>query len=909
MTYIHAFDEPGVPERAVVGGKGLGLVRLAAAGVRVPPGFVVTTGAYRDFVAANGLADQIDELVRDVDHDDADALTAATDLIRDRIGAGILPGGLDELIAKAYDALGAGEQLHVAVRSSGTAEDMGEASFAGLYDSFLDVRGADEVVAAVRRCWASLWTTRCASYRHRLGLDHRDAEVAVVVQQMVRAEAAGVMFTANPLNERTDEFVINANYGLGESIASGAVTPDELVLDTGTLRVKRRTLGSKLVRVDRAADGTGTVRTDTAPADQARYSIDDATAAGLGEIARRILDWSEGIPQDIEWAVADGTAYVVQSRDITGANFLWEEDIESWQTAPDDEDVVWSHTWTKAFWTGAVTPLFYSLRGRELRNSDVRLFTLWGFDDLAGMRRFKYRRNTVYFSSDADRIYYRNVLPTQLRQHSLGNLPPEWRDEAAVAAFDLPKLLRMHARVRALTTDHGPLRTLKSVYRFVQEKTPEANSPSAEELRLLSDAELRREIAAKVRLFEDYLTILRPAFHVYSTTAFAVLRELLAAWYDGDNEYAFQDLISGLPQRTAMLQEQVDLWELAAELRRTPQLVEALWSAENGAAFFDAVRADPAGAVFAARYDEFMAEHGHRGHQDRDIWYPRRSEDPDIDFLSLRSLVAADAPSPVDNEHKLVAKREESTAEVLERIRARSFGSVRVEIFKVVLDYIHRFLVLRDDERPFADAITMGKKRAMTELGRRLYERGLIDEPDDYFHLAEYELYDLLDGRASRKLVRLKIRNRRSVFDRFVARTEVPPDYLRGNSPMEVDDGTDTGLEGVFAGQGMSRGTVTGTARIIGDLRHIGRVNRGEILVCNSTDPGWTPVFGLISGLILEAGGMLSHGACLSREYGLPAVTLPNAMQKIPDGATITVNGDTGRVTIVTEDAEATADD
>ena len=148
-------------------------------------------------------------------------------------------------------------------------------------------------------------------------------------------------------------------------------------------------------------------------------------------------------------------------------------------------------------------------------------------------------------------------------------------------------------------------------------------------------------------------------------------------------------------------------------------------------------------------------------------------------------------------------------------------------------------------------------------------------------------------------LVRVKIRNRRKIFENFVARTEIPPDYLLGNTPMEVDDGTSTGLDGTFQGAPMSRGSVTGTARIIGDLRLIGRLKQGEILVCNSTDPGWTPVFGLIAGLVLEAGGMLSHGACLSREYGLPAVTLPNAMQKIPDGATIKVNGDSGRVTIV----------
>ncbi|GAB3379687.1 PEP/pyruvate-binding domain-containing protein [Amycolatopsis echigonensis] len=215
MTYIHAFTDPGTPDRAVIGGKGLGLVRLAAAGVRVPPGFVVTTASYRDFVAENGLSDIIDGLVREVDHEDAEALTAATRQIQERIASGALPGGLDERIAKAYSGLGAGEEVYVAVRSSGTAEDMGDASFAGLYDSYLDIKGAEDVVDAVRRCWASLWTPRCAAYRKRLGFDHRDAEVAVVVQQMVAAETAGVLFTANPLTERTDEYVINASWGLG----------------------------------------------------------------------------------------------------------------------------------------------------------------------------------------------------------------------------------------------------------------------------------------------------------------------------------------------------------------------------------------------------------------------------------------------------------------------------------------------------------------------------------------------------------------------------------------------------------------------------------------------------------------------------------------------------------------------
>ena len=862
----------------------------------MPGGFVVTTGAYAQFLETTGLAARVSEVASGVDYDRAEQVETATAEIRQIITSTALPAEVEKDITAAYARLG--QDTYVAVRSSGTAEDMGDASFAGLYDTYLDIRGEADVLDAVRRCWASLWTARCASYRHRLGIPADEATVAVVVQKMIAADSAGVLFTANPLTERTDEMVVNANWGLGESIASGIVTPDEFVVDVSRLTIKAATLGSKEISIVRAPDGHGTVRQDTDAARRNEYSLQPDQVADLAAIGLRVLALAGGIPQDIEWALSAGTLYLLQSRDITGAQFLWDEDIEAWQTAPDPEDVTWSHTWTKAFWTGAVSPLFYSVRGRELRNSDERLFTLWGFEDLARTRRFKYRRSTVYFSSDADRIYYRNVLPAKLRQHHLDNLPPEWRPEAAKASFDVGRYLRMHARVRMLTADHGPLRNIATVYRFIEENSPVAAKPSADELRRFSDQELKREIAVKIQMFEDYLTILRPSFHVYSATAFTVLRELLDRWYDGDNAYAFQDLISGLPKRTAMLQEQLDMWELADLLGRTPELRQELFEQESGQEFLVALEGLEAGPPFLARYAEFLAKHGHRGHQDRDLWYARRSEDPQIDFLAFRTLVLAGAQSPEINEERLVATREKSTQEVLERISRRPLGAARVEIVKLVIAYIHKFLVLRDDERPFADLVTMSKKRAFAELGRRLHERGLLAGGDDYFFLAEQELYDLLEGRASRRLIDTKIANRRHVFERFLAREEIPPDYLRGNTPLSVDDGSGTSEAGVFQGIGMSRGSVTARARIIRDLREMERVEKGEILICNSTDPGWTPVFGMISGLVLESGGMLSHGACLSREYGLPAVTLANAMQRVPDGATITVDGDSGRLRI-----------
>jgi pyruvate,water dikinase len=217
-----------------------------------------------------------------------------------------------------------------------------------------------------------------------------------------------------------------------------------------------------------------------------------------------------------------------------------------------------------------------------------------------------------------------------------------------------------------------------------------------------------------------------------------------------------------------------------------------------------------------------------------------------------------------------------------------------------VLEYIHTFLVLRDDERHYIDRVTMAKKRSFQEVGRRLVERGVLERDDDFYFLAEHELWELFDGAPATPLTRAKIENRRRMFERFNARQESPPMYLQGNSPADLEESSvlsDDGLH--FLGTGTSRGNVTGRARVVPELKGIDRVQKGDILVCNATDPGWASVFPLISGLVMETGGMLAHGSCLSREYGLPAVTLPSAIMRIPDGATISVHGDSGEVRIL----------
>ncbi len=895
MEFIQQLDKITANDRALVGGKAVGLGKMTSAGVPVPPGFTVTTKAYLEFISANSLDPIIDELLLGLDYSLPDSVEIVSSGIHQRIIDAKMPTSVRAEIEKAYEAIGTG--VHVAVRSSGIAEDMGDASFAGLYDSFLDIRGTEDVIVAIQKCWASLWTARCLSYRNRLSIEHRQSLVAVVVQEMVAAEVAGVLFTANPLNERSDEVVINATWGLGESIASGIVTPDELILDHKSFKVKRIVIGSKELKIFRNPSGPGTKKTETSKSERDSRALTDEQAARLSAYGQRALEIAGGIPQDIEWAFRDDKFFILQSRDVTGAEFQWSEDLEVGNVGAMDDETTWSNFWAQEYWTGAVTPLFYSIRAEELSWSDFRLFKLWGFKDLVPERRFRFHRSTVYFNSDADRIYYRNVLPKALRSQRLNNLPPEWRDAAGNASWNLLAAMRMHLRIRLLTKDCGPFRQTTLVYKFINEKKVQNVWPSAKDLENFSDEEVIAELDHKMQMFEDYLTVLRPAFHVYSPYAFAILKYILENWYQGQNEYAFADLVTGLPRRTEMLIEQVDLWEVGEIIRKSPTLT-GLLQAHEGAEFFDACTGSDEGRAFLKTYQVFLEKHGHRGHQDRDLWNPRRSEDPMLDYRSFVTLVKASGTSPVDMEEELIHKRLTATEEVFSVLRKKMFGSFRVKFTQSVLNYIYTFLLLRDDERPFADQVTMAKKRATTELGRRLSQRNLIDKGDDFYFLGFTEINDVLRGTDQRPLTKLKIKNRRKMFDRFVAREEVPADYIRAGLPLQIDDLTTTDMPGVFQGTGTSRGLVTATARVVPDLQQIGRLQKGEILICNSTDPGWASAFGLISGLVIEAGGMLSHGACLSREYGLPAVTLSGAMRKIPDGAQVTVNGETGRVTI-----------
>ncbi|HTK66225.1 MAG TPA: PEP/pyruvate-binding domain-containing protein [Pseudonocardia sp.] len=935
---------------AIVGGKAANLGRTAAAGLPVPPAFVVTARAYREFVAHDGLGTRIAEQLAGLDTGDPDDLSARAGRIRELVIATAVPETAESAIRAGYDELTATHGTEfVAVRSSGTAEDLAGASFAGQHDTYLDVRGGDDVLDAVRRCWASLWTDRAVAYRSQRGFDHGLAgdgavdgggvALPVVVQAMVAADCSGVLFTADPMTGAVDRYVVNAGWGLGEGVVSGVLEPDQIVLDRATLEPVERTLGAKEVRVVRDPDtGSGTV-TETTPADlRARYAVDDVQLRQLARLGRRVTEYYGGWPQDIEWAFtgsgAEARLHLLQTREVTGVDLSWDSDLDDWkQTDPPAPDTLWSNVWAREIWCGRITPLMYSIRGEALTAAHTYSANMWGFPEVGRLPLFKYRRGTVYFNSRTDYLNHLNTVPPILRTGAvMPFVPPTWFADLEQQPFDWARFVKFFIRLRMIDKVTAPYAWMKNAF-FKEEHQKEyfAGLP-IEEIRELSDRELKDyaqlTVTKQAREYTDAYT----GLFVHVPLASAAMIWFLGQYYRGTNQMIFTDLVTGLPQRTLTQSANLAQLALADTIKADPELRKA-YDDHPGAAFFEVVAADARFAAFDEQYRRFVADYGHRGHADRDIWYDRRCENPGLDYDALGSLMLAEGVDHEATERRLIAQREAAADEVIDGLRRQPLAAVKIEAFKLLHDYLLRFFTWRDNERNHADRGTLAKKRAFAEIGRRLVERGVLTsgpadrKDEDFYYLSKDELFRLLEGDAGRvsidrattteerseagidhqhgvptdpRVLRAKITGRRRNCDRVNAEWH-PPMYLEGERAVELTVPGEPAPElpeGTLRGLGTSRGRATGTARVIGTQAQLGTLARGDVLVTNATDPGWTPAFLLISGLVLETGGMLAHGSCISREYGIPAVVIPGAMSLIENGARITVSGDTGEVMI-----------
>ncbi|MFT4581191.1 MAG: phosphohistidine swiveling domain-containing protein [Gammaproteobacteria bacterium] len=892
MSYIAQFSEARSLEIDIVGGKAASLARMAQADFPVPPGFTITTAAYAAFIAENGLAEKIASIAKQLDYDDFDDLDQRTRDIRALVENSTFPAGLQTSVEQCYGALG--DDVRVAVRSSATAEDLPDASFAGQHDTYLDIKTVDSIVDATKRCWASMWTARATSYRQTQGIDHFDVGVAVVIQQMVNSDVSGVVFTANPLTTATDETFINASWGLGEAIVAALVTPDSYIVQHHKFRVREKTLGSKKVKTVRNPEtGIGTVEIDVAQSDQDRFCLSDSQTSELTELCCRVMEYYGGFPQDLEFGIAAGQIYLLQSRRITGVEFTWDEELNYWHVIPEGEDLLLTRSMSDEVWHGAITPLFYTTRGKMLHDAHAATHKMWGLES-QNYRYYKPWKAGAYYDGRVEASDVTHMCPPPMRHMVIQHVAPPDRQGVIDAPFSYLKLARRIHRNGRLFPEYGLYGWIKMLKHYVYERVDEARGLSDEALRALSDKELIRHTVDRVKFEHQYIIDVWNGFFFNMRLMMLTLAYMVHSWYDGDNEMAGTDLLTGAERRSATVIENGTLWDLSKTIRASTQLMEDFNENTDGD-FLRALEQHDEGLAWLEKYNAFLAKSGHRGHADRDFYFKRRVEDPALDYRAFQSFLTVDAShDPEHLEGQSNKRRETAYAEVLESVRRKPFGFLKARAFKHVYSYVQTMLWLRDDHRDYVDIATFTYKRCFLEINRRLMERDVFETERDFWFLTERDLYALLEGAELTPLMKAKITARMTVFDLADRREASPPMYMKNNLAVSFDEDTGDGLQGT----GMSKGVITGPARIVKELKDIGKVQQGDIMIVFATDPGWTPVFLVISGLIIETGGLLSHGASISREYGIPAVQLPGAMQRIPDGATITIDGTSGAIRV-----------
>ncbi|MCB1668163.1 MAG: PEP/pyruvate-binding domain-containing protein [Porticoccaceae bacterium] len=896
------FKDELATELPTVGGKGANLGRLTAAGFDVPPGFVVGTAAYVSHM--ENLREMISNELATVNYDDAVQLDQCMEKIRDWITEAEVPASVARDIANAYEKMGS--DLYVAVRSSGTSEDLEGASFAGLHDTYLDIRGTDNLIDAVKRDWASMWSARATFYRNSQGFDHFESSIAVVVQTMVESEVSGVMFTGNPLNAATDEIMINASWGLGEAVVSGIVTPDELIVRHGDLKILNKTLGSKEVSIIRNQEtGLGIAEEETAGEKREAFSLSDTQIKELAALGARIQDTYGEFPQDIEWAYQGGQFYVLQARPITGVEFSWDADVTASVQGNDDileYDVIWSRTFPEEMWTGAISPLMFSWRCWGLNQCHSVGVHAYGYPELdyTSGRLWRYHKGVSYYNCKNDLELIKLAVPPQLRPAMLEKIPEAWHEEALNAPFDWERYLNMFQKVEKERPDMGLnwWRAIRDDF-INNEKYREETQPlSVEALGAMSDYDLRQYIAKVVRLEISSYDPPWNGLLWHMRESLGWTNWILENWYDGERTNLMMTLVTGTREPTITTIENHRLWKMADLIYKSPELTSLLKQYPD-ARFFDYVEQCINGPEFKKLHEEHMRLSGHRGHSDRDIEFDRRADNPGIDVALFKGLMGT--PDPLIQEEKIREQLEETIEHVYQNLLAQENGLVKAQQFRFLIDFSHNSLLYRDNEREVMDWSTYAIKLGYEEIMRRCEERGVLSEAHDGYFLTQEELYDALDGKANMALAQAKIKARKKNFDAIDRKVVHPSKYIQAGLAANVDAVAQHG-DGVFTGKTTSTGKVTGVARVVRELSQIGTVNKGEILIVHSTDPGWTPVFMLITGIVLETGGLISHGALLAREYGLPGVQIPGALELIPDGATITLDGDAGMVIIHDED-------
>lgn len=863
--YVLDLREADETQVAVVGGKGAHLGGLSAIeGIRVPDGFCVTTDAFRRIVAqAPSIEDQLDRLSRS-NPDDRDAIRALSAQMRRTIEEVAVPGDIAVAITRALTRLG--EQAACAVRSSATAEDLPTASFAGQQDTYLNVVGASAILQHVSRCWASLFTERAVVYRLRNGIDHRTVDMAVVVQRMVFPEASGVLFTADPVTGDRRVATVDAGFGLGEALVSGLVSPDVFAVRDG--EVVARTIAGKQ-RAVHALPGGGTRDVAVDARRQEQPALTDAQLVRLVRLGRRI-EAHFGRPQDIEWCLVDDGFHIVQSRPITTLFPVPE--------AGDREYHVYVSVGHGQMMTDPMKPLGFSM---------------WQLTALAPMHEAGGRLFvdvTQRLASPASRA---GLL------EAMGKGDPLIRDalETVLDRGDfVPSLPDAGPGGPPAGGPPGPIETDPAIVTELIERSEASVAALERGLRTKTGPALFDFL---LEAFEEHKRVLGDPLSMQAITA-----GMEATWWLNDKLWEWLGEKNAADTLTLSAPDNITsemglaLLDVADVIRPLPDVVEYLRDMEyaGDAAFLDELAKLPGGAGARDAVEAYLDRYGMRCVGEIDITRPRWRERPStlvpVILDNVRNFGPGAAERRFEQGRQRARKKEQ---DVLSRLRALPDGDRKADETQRMIDRVRTFIGYREYPKYGIVSRYFVYKRALLAEAERLVRADVLREKEDVYYLTFQELHDVV--RSNQVDDRL-IRRREEAFRSYHALT--PPRVL--TSDGEAVTGAyrrDDVPAGALTGLPVSAGTVEGRARVILDMAEA-ELETGDILVTTFTDPSWSPLFVGIAGLVTEVGGLMTHGAVIAREYGLPAVVgVEQATRLIRDGQRIRVHGTDGYVEIL----------
>jgi phosphoenolpyruvate synthase/pyruvate phosphate dikinase len=849
MGYVLDFQEIDHTQVAVVGGKGALLGELSRIeDIRVPAGFCVTTDAFgRILAGAPSIDDRLARL-SGLEPQDGEAIRPLSAEIRRAVEGIAIPDDVALAITRALARLG--EPAACAVRSSATAEDLPSASFAGQYDSYLNVVGPGAVLQHVSRCWASLFSERAVTYRLRNGFEHRKVQMAVVVQQMVVPQAAGILFTADPVTSRRKVASVEAGFGLGEARVSGLVNADTFKVRDG--EVVARALATQ------------------------QPALTDPQVVRLVELGRRI-EAHFGYPQDIEWCLAEGDFWIVQSRPITTLFPIPE--------AADRENHVYVSVGHGQMMTDAMRPLGVSVwqltAMAPMHEAGGRLFVdvtqrlaspstrvgllevLGRGDPLTGdaLQTIVERGDFLPPTSEADPAHPGGppvgVAPAQIDTDPAIVSELIERNQASIAALK-----------RDIHTKSGP-----ALFDFLLEAFKEHK-------RVLSDPLSIRAIMAGME-------------------ATWWLNEQLEAWLGEKN--AADTLTLSAPGNVTS-EMGLELLDVADAIRPHPDVVGFLQQVKDEGgedeAFPDELAKLAGGRETQEAIRAYLEKYGMRCVGEIDITRPRWSERPTtlvpLILDNIRNFTPGEARRRLEQGQQAARSKEQ---ELLERLRALPDGGQKAGEAKQMIDRVRTFSGYREYPKYGIVSRYFVYKQALLEEAERLVWADVLRDRDDIFYLTFHELHEVVSTwRVDQEL----IRRRKDAFRAYQALT--PPRVLTSDGEVIAGAYRRAGVPiGALIGLPVSAGTIEGRARVIQDIAHAD-IEAGDILVTTYTDPSWTPMFLAIKGLVTEVGGLMTHGAVIAREYGLPAVVgVEHATNLIRDGQRIRVHGTDGYIEILRE--------